>query len=137
MPSVGDTRLLTVYIKTFNAQFLKQKQPQSSRRHCWSFCDKGHSAGTKCTSLSLIVASSEDHIFFSPNAPSSHSPYFFIFNSWPPHPSQATSSVHRSIWSHFLSGALFSVCKFSSLPSNGIRNPCHFTVCSIGSLPSA
>lgn len=75
MPSVGGTQLLTVYIKTFNARFLKQKQPQNSRPQCCSFCEKGHSAGTKSTSISLIVATSEDNILF-PNPTSSHIPYF-------------------------------------------------------------
>ena len=66
--------MLTVYIKTFNAQFLKQKQPQNSRQHRCSFCGKGHSAGTKSTSISLIVATGEDILL--PNATYSHIPYF-------------------------------------------------------------
>lgn len=128
MPSVGDTQLLTVYIKTFNAQFLKQKQPQNSRQHCCSFCEKGHSAGTKSTSISLIVAISENNILFS-NATSSHIPDFsslilgLHIHCPYPRPHLLSTRVSGAI-SFLVFGFQFATSPVSHPPKQWNKKPC-------------
>lgn len=94
MPSVGDTQLRTACIKTFNAQFLKQKQLENSRQDCCSYYEKGHPAGTKSTRISLFAAISESNTLFS-KATSSYSPYFpyltLGLHTQCPHPSHIFS----------------------------------------------
>lgn len=135
MPSVGDTQLLTVCIKTFNAQFLKQKQSKNSRQDCCSYYEKGHPAGTKSTRISLLVAISEQHSLFKGYL--FIRPLLSIFNSWPSHPA-SSSRPHlqspQSIWGHILSDALFSS---PHPPSQWNKTPCIYPFVQTGSVSPA
>lgn len=121
MPSVGDTQLLTVCIKTFNAQFLKQKQSKNSRQDCCSYYEKGHSAGTKSTRISLLVAISEQHSLFKGYL--FIRPLLSIFNSWPSQPA-SSSQPHLQSPRVFGTTSFLMLCfPAPTLLVNGIRHP--------------